>query len=391
MALNPVINYDELIAFAQKLVQTPSESKQEAEIARIIAERMQELDFDEVMVDPINNVVGRIKGSGGGKSIMFNGHIDHAEPGTMEEPYSGKIMSGAKWDEDGDVLYGRAAVDMKSAVACMVYAAAAIKKAAKESGEQLAGDILVACNPMEEESAAEGVLYMLDKDGITADTSVCGEATNCQVYLGHRGNAEVRIRVQGKMAHGSNPSNGINAAIKASELVCYIMKHYNLPKNEVLGDCTKTILDIDVETTRMAPVVPDVANIYLDRRFLPGETKEQIIKEVEDVIEQAKEEIEDLSTTVSITKWGVAMYTEPEEEIVAAISKAREEVMGEPAAPSAWIFGTDAAFVAERGIKTVGFGPGNEIYAHTPDDHIPLSHLKIAADVYAKTALIVCK
>ena len=380
------LKLDDIVSFTQRLVQTPSESGREKEIAQVIAQEMQKLNFDEIQVDELNNVIGRIKGDGTGATLLLNGHIDHAEPGAMSEPYSGKIIDGSRFGVAEPVIYGRGAVDMKGAIACMVYAAAAMKKA----GIKLKGDVIVAGNPFEEESAAQGVLYMLDHDQITADYAICGEATNLNVYVGHRGNAEVKVTVKGKMSHASNPSRGINAVVKGAELVTFILQNYDLPKHDLLGDCTVTILDFVTDTSRKAPVVPDRCEIYVDRRFLPGETKEQIMQEFRELINQAKTRIQDLEADLEITKWGVALYTPPEEVIVQKLVAARQKVMGEAGKLSAWIFGTDGAFVAERGIPTVGFGPGNEYFAHTPEDHLPISHLEIATKIYAQTVLEIC-
>ena len=113
---------------------------------------MKKLNYDEIMVDELNNVVGRIKGDGTGASLLLMGHIDHAEPGTMPEPYSGKIIDGSRFGDSEPVIYGRGAVDMKGAVASMVYAAAAIKKA----GIKLKGDIIVAGNPLRKRVQPKG-------------------------------------------------------------------------------------------------------------------------------------------------------------------------------------------------------------------------------------------
>lgn len=182
------------------------------------------------------------------------------------------------------------------------------------------------------------------------------------------------------------PPHAVNPA------AVFSIKKSNLRQSShpLLGDCSKTVLDIRAETTRKAPVVPDLCHIYFDRRFLPGETKESVLGEFNALIESAKKEIPDFKASAEITKWGIELYTPEEEPIVEAISKARTAVLGDAGQKSAWIFGTDGAFVAAHGIPTVGFGPGDEQYAHTPDDHIPLSHLEKAARIYAECARIVC-
>lgn len=377
---------NEVTRFAQALVQTPSESGNERKVAELIAREMRKLGYDDVYIDAINNVIGRIKGNGTGPSLLLAGHIDHAEAGTMIKPFSGELMDGSIFGIVGEVIYGRGAVDMKGAMACMVYAAAAVKKA----GIKLKGDVIVAGNSLEEVSAAEGVLYMLENDKIAADMAICGEATNLNVYLGHRGNAEVKVTVKGRMCHASNPGRGINAAIKASEFIKFYLENYDLPKHELLGDCTTTVLDIRAVTERKAPVVPDLCYVYFDRRFLPGETREKIIAEYREIIKQAQKVIADFDADVEITKWGLALYTPVEEMVVQALLKARSKIMGDEGKISAWIFGTDGAFIADKGIPTVGFGPGDEAFAHTPEEHIPVKHLELATKVYAQAILDIC-
>lgn len=159
----------------------------------------------------------------------------------------------------------------------------------------------------------------------------------------------------------------------------------------MLGQCTATILDIKADTERKAPVLPDRCFVYVDRRFLPGETKEDIMKEFRDLLKRAQEEISDLDVDMEITKWGLALYTPKEEPITQALMTAREKMLGEAGQLSAWIFGTDGAFIADRGIPCVGFGPGNEAFAHTPLDHISLEDLDKATKVYAQAALEFCQ
>jgi len=142
---------------------------------------------------------------------MLNGHLDHAEVGEMKDPYSARIMDGKNFGVSGQVIYGRGACDMKGGIAAMVYAAAAVKKAHLK----LKGDIIVAANSLEEVSLAEGINYIFEEDGINVDMAINGEATNLNVYLGHRGMMEVKVTVNGRSCHASNPSRGINAIFKA--------------------------------------------------------------------------------------------------------------------------------------------------------------------------------
>ncbi len=382
------INEKELIAFAQNLVRIPSLSYEEKDVALAIKAEMEKLEYDEVIVDKWHNVVGIIKGSGGGKSLMLNGHIDHAAVGDMEDPFSARIMDGRVFGTEGQVLYGRAAVDMKGAIASMVYAGAAVKR----GDSSLRGDVIVACNTTEEVSTAEGINYILEEDGIKADMAICGEATNLNVYIGHRGMLEVEITVKGRTSHASNPSNGINAIFKAAELITRFEDWYShYPEDALLGKSTITFTDIVASPGRGAPIVPDRCVFYIDLRFQPGERVEDLTAEVQKVVDRAKKEIPDFDAKVKITKIFPGLFTPEDSDITKAVLKARKNVMGDEGQVSTWIFGTDGAYIAQKDISCIGFGPGDEQFAHTPQDHISLEHLITAAKVYVQTALIVCE
>jgi len=115
------IDREALIGFTQNLIQAPSLSMQEEDAAKLVAKKMQEIGFDEVVIDPIYNVVGHIYGDDPEPELIFNGHIDHVPPGDMPEPYSGEIADGSKYRVKGQVIEGRGACDMKAAVASMIY------------------------------------------------------------------------------------------------------------------------------------------------------------------------------------------------------------------------------------------------------------------------------
>jgi acetylornithine deacetylase/succinyl-diaminopimelate desuccinylase-like protein len=115
-------NREEYIKFLQELVRIPSLSGEESKVAEYIAEKMMSYGYDIVKVDSLSDVMASIRGSGGGRSILFNGHLDHVPVGDMAEPYSGKIMNGSEFGLNGPVIYGRATSDMKAALSAMVLA-----------------------------------------------------------------------------------------------------------------------------------------------------------------------------------------------------------------------------------------------------------------------------
>ncbi len=380
------INIEEIVDFTRRMICTPSVSGEEKEIANLVVDEMRQLGYDEVFVDKKYNAVGIIKGSGSGPKLMLNGHLDHAEVGKMKDPYSARIMDGESFGVSGKVIYGRGACDMKGGIAAMIYAAAAVKKAHLKPK----GDIIVAANSLEEVSQAEGINYIFEEDGINADMVINGEATNLNVHLGHRGMMEVKVTVNGRSCHASNPVRGINAIYKAGDFMKLLQDKYHLPEDNFFGNCTVTPIDINASPGRLSPIVPDQCVIFFDRRFLPSESPEKIENEFQQLIKIAQREIIDFNATIEITKIFPELFCSQEEPVVQALLKARERVLGEKAKLSTWIFGIDGAFIAKRGIPCAGFGPGNELFAHTPEDHIPIEHLEKATKVYAEAIIEIC-
>jgi putative selenium metabolism hydrolase len=371
--------------FTSRLIRTPSPSTQEEAVAVVLAEEMRDLGYDEVWTDSLHNVVGALRGSGEGPCLMFNGHIDHADVGSMSEPFSGREMDGDRFGIPGRVIYGRGASDMKSGVAAMVQAGGLVKKL----GIPLKGDVLVTCVAREEMARGEGIKALLDS-GLRADFAVSGEATNLGVYLGHRGKAEFLLTTLGKTSHGGNPAGGINAILKMNRLLSRLEQSYPLPDHDFLGKATWTVLDINASPGALTPIVPDRCQAIIDRRFLPEETRESLLQGFREVMDQLAAEDPEFKGQVELIKWFPAMYTPPETPVVAAMLRAREKVLGPLERPGSWYFGVDGTFLNEAGIPCVGFGPADEYRAHTPHDVVPKGDLAPACQVYAQLIVDMC-
>jgi acetylornithine deacetylase/succinyl-diaminopimelate desuccinylase-like protein len=190
---------------------------------------------------------------------MFNGPIDHAGVGQMEEPFSAKEIDGTDFGHTGPVIYGRGACDMKAGVAAMVHAGGVIKRL----GLPLKGDLLVTCM-----ARGEGIEALLD-GGLRADYAVSGEATGLEVYLGHRGKSEWQVTTKGRPCHAANPAGGINAIIQMNRFINAMKQSYTLPTHQFLGDATWTIIDISSNPGALSPIMPDRCRAIIDRRFLP--------------------------------------------------------------------------------------------------------------------------
>jgi putative selenium metabolism hydrolase len=380
--MNFKIREKELIAFARKLLRIPSPSGKEKEIAKAVAAEMRSSGFDRVKTDDLLNVTGVLKGERPRFRLMLNGHLDHAEPGSMKDPYSGKIM---EW-EGRKVIWGRGACDMKGAVAAMVFAG----KAIKDSGVKLKSSVILTAVSLEEAGRGEGIKRLLKKEKIRADMAISGEATNLQINLGHRGKLEFDVLAKGKTTHGSTPGLGINAIFQMKKFIEKLEGAYDLPRDPFFGPCTVTAIDISASPGRLTPIVPDRCNLVVDRRYLPSESADSVKRELEALIAKVKAEDPRFEAEVTLAKDFPPYYCRPEEEVVGLLQGARRKVMGEEGKFGAWRFGVDGSFISHAGIPCAGFGPGNEDLAHTPVDYIPIDDLVLAAKVYAQAILDAC-
>ena len=380
------IDEDGLIDFTRKLIQTPSLSMQEENVANLVADKMREIGFDEVAIDPIHNVTGTLYGDDPQPELIFNGHMDHVPPGDMPEPYSGKIADGSKYGVKSRVIEGRGACDMKGALASMIYGA----KALKDSGVRLKKTFVMTAVVREEMAKGEGILRLLEQSGLKGRMAVSGEATRLQTHLGHRGKLEFTLGVKGKTAHASNPSRGVNAIYKMCDFIGDMREHYQLPSHPLLGDCTFTVIDIVSGPGRLGPITPDWCEIALDRRYLPEETAASVKRELEALIDDRKKVDPEFKATVELVKDFPPLYCSPGEPIVQITQEATKTVLGDEGDVSTWKFGVDGTFIQRAGIPCAGFGPGDERFAHTPEDHVPIADIISSCEVYAEIIRSAC-
>jgi len=382
---------DELVDFCRQLVATPSPSGNEEKIAELIASKMRELQCDSVEVDEFGNVVGTIEGSAKGRTVIFDGHMDTVDPGDRRnwhvDPYSAKVIRNA--------IYGRGACDMKGALASMMFAGSIVRQTGR-----LKGKLIIACVIHEEPCEGFGIRKVLEKIG-EPDYVVLGEATNLNLAIGHRGRAELEIETYGRTAHGSMPDRGINAIHMMLPVIERIRRNAsNLPIHPFLGRATVSINRISCSPDQSA-VVPDKCRVTVDRRTIPNETKESLVTECKRYLKQAKVKGE---ARISSTKlkcykgktervelYFPAWVLDRNEEVVSRARAALESVLKRVPKLTKWQFSTDGNYTAGlRGIPTIGFGPGDERFAHTPNDNVPVSDLVLAAKGYCALAISLC-
>ncbi|MFA6028227.1 MAG: YgeY family selenium metabolism-linked hydrolase [Elusimicrobiota bacterium] len=374
----------DIVRFARAIVATPSFSGQEGALVRLIAREMKKVGFDAVQVDRMGNIIGRI---GKGKTkIMMDAHIDTVGIGDKSawkwDPFKGKYQNRT--------IYGRGATDQKLSMASMVYAGKAIKQLG------LTGDytLWVVGSCLEEDCDGLPLLHLIEKEGYKPDFVVITEPTDLKVYRGHRGRMEMKVVTKGRSCHGSAPDRGDNAVAKMSPIVAEIEAlRPKLKKDRFLGQGTVCVTCIECKTPSLN-AVPDEATIYLDRRLTAGETLKSAVREIEGLksVKKAKAKVHVLhydavcwtGLKVGQEKYFPTWVLPESHKLVKASVKAGRDALKKTPVVDKWTFSTNGVASAGRlGIPTIGFGPANEVYAHTVNEMMPVDDLLKAAVFYA--------
>ncbi|SKC84965.1 M20 family metallopeptidase [Maledivibacter halophilus] len=383
---------EELIRLTQSLIQIPSHKDadgREKEVSKYIYNFCIENDLEAELI-PVererSNVIAYLRGDKAGKRLMLNGHTDTVPPYNMTiDPFAAEIKDGAIW--------GRGAVDMKGPIASMLMTMVALKR----SGKRLKGDVIFT-GVIGEEERSEGSEYLV-KSGLKADGAIVGEPSNYEYAIGHRGLEWLEIIIKGKAAHGGVPHLGVNAIEKAAKLIERI-KDELYPKlaeryNEYMGP---SVMNFGVINGGSQPsTVADTCSIKIDRRYVPGETVESVLKEYQDIIDSLKNEDTDFNAKIirmpnnMLTLDHLYLITSPDDPIVKTVRESIKEVIRKEPRITRRRGWTDAALLSNYGnIPTVVFGPGNILYSHTKDERIKISELVDAVDIYSKIVQKFC-
>jgi putative selenium metabolism hydrolase len=337
-------------------------------------------------VDGLGNLLGRI---GRGRTVVaLDAHLDTVgvgDPSTWKrDPYQGELRDG--------IVYGRGAGDQEAGMAAAVYGARIIK----DLGLADDCEVWVTGTVMEEDCDGLCWQYILREEVLHPDVVVITEPTKLGVYRGHRGRMEMEVRTQGLACHGSAPERGVNAIYKMAPVVADVERlneRLGATADPFLGKGTVTISEIR-STSPSLCAVADSSTIHLDRRLTRGETLESAVAEI-----QALESVRRSGATVTVLDYTRPSYTgltyptkkyyptwlldEDHPAVVAGVRAATQALEKAPAVGK-WGFSTNGiATCGMFGIPTIGFGPGDEIYAHGPEDQCPLEHLTRAARFYA--------
>ncbi|MFI6390618.1 ArgE/DapE family deacylase [Nonomuraea sp. NPDC050540] len=318
------------------------------------------------------SLVAVARGSGGGRSLMLNGHLDTV--GTAG--YDGDPLGPRTHDGK---MFGRGAFDMKSGIAAMMIAATR----ARDAGPR--GDVILAC-VADEEHASFGTEEVLRS--FTADAAIVTEPSHLEVTLAHKGFAWFDVVIEGRAAHGSRPDLGIDAIAKAGHFLVALedlgARLARSPAHPLLG--AGTVHASVIRGGREPSTYPGECRVTVERRTVPGEDPRAELTAL----------LDDLAATVPGFRYRLEpglrrepFEADPEAEVVRAVTRHARAVLGHPPTVRAEPFWTDASLLDRAGIPCLLFGVDGG-GAHADVEWVDLASLNHLTDVLTRVITDFC-
>ncbi len=349
----------------------------EADLARFVADWLEQADL-EVHLDEVRpgrpNVIGLARGSGGGRTLQLNAHLDTVGAGGMPLPHRPREVGGR--------LYGRGAYDMKCGLAACMLAAAAARRLS------LRGDVVVT-GVMDEEYAGLGSIDVAGR--YAADGAIVAESTEMQLIVAHKGFVWLEVETQGIAAHGSLPELGVDAIAKMGPVLTAVEQlglelttrapHPRLGH----GSLHASLIQGGLEPS----TYPDRCRLTLERRTLPGESPAGVEAELQAVLDRLSRADPAFKATVRRTLDRAPLETPESAAIVSALSAAAAGVLGRPPELAGVPYWTDAASLWAAGIPSVIFGPVGT-GAHADEEWVDLESVRACTDIFLEAAREFC-
>ena len=364
-----------------EMVKIPSLSAGEKDVVLKIKEQLEAAGVKDVRIDSLGNLIARV--GKGPKILAFDAHIDTVDTGDVDQwdipPFSGLIKN--------DHVHGRGTVDQEGGAASMVTAARILTEMNYDGDYSIYFTFTV----MEEDCDGMCWLYLIEEEKLVPDLAVITEPTNLGLYRGHRGRMEMEVHVTGLSCHGSAPERGKNVIYSTARTALKIEElHEVLKDDEFLGKGSIAPTVLTTESPSLC-AVPDKAFMHIDRRLTWGETKESAVAEVQNLLGD--------DSVVSVPIYARESYTgkiftqekyfptwkiPTDHPLVQAGEKAHLALFDAPARVDKWTFSTNGvALCGKHKIPCIGFGPGNEVMAHAPNEKVPVEHLEKCSAFYA--------
>ena len=369
----------ELVSFTRSLVKVDSVNGNEREVADVLLEKLRSHGVKARLFGrekDRNGVIAVIKGSGEGKTLMLNGHLDTVPFGDLSKwryhPLSAKIV--------GNKIYGRGSYDMKAGVAALTLTALDIL----EGDEVFDGKILLVFT-YDEEAGHHGIKQIMGS--IKADACIIGEPSDLKVKIGYRGVYRFELETFGRIAHtGHLKGEGLNAVAKMAKLIVALEKtRFNYRRHEKFP--LPSITPGTVITGGYAiNVIPDSCRALVDCRLSYGQTKKSAREDVVDVIKKALEKDRYIRYKINDLTYVPPFLTNPQQELVCILARNAEKELGYK--PEKIISGSasDGNIIHQSGIPTVVFGPSGGV-SHMENECVDIPSLLKTAKIYRQTIL----
>lgn len=354
----------------------------ESALSNLLLERLSVVTDLEVRQQHVtgdrSNVVAVLRGSGGGRSLMLNGHMDTVGvEGMSIEPFRPVVRDG--------FIHGRGTCDMKSAIAAMIGAA----KSLAGSESKLRGDLILSF-VVDEEHMSLGITKLVEE--YKADAAIVGEPTEMRIATAHKGFVWIEVETKGRAAHGSVPEKGVDAIVHAAKIVTRLNElqdKLRAHRHPLLGP--PKIHTSTIQGGTHWSIVPDRCVLRLERRTVPGETTALVMKEIEELLDSIRLEDSNFKGEARKIFERPPLEISPNEPIVQTLQQTITEAIGTDQSPVGVPYWTDGAILSHSAsIPTCLFGPGDISVAHSPDEYVDAEDVLQAADIYRNIAQKFC-
>ena len=351
----------------------------ERQVAAYVRQAMEALGMETHVHEPAPgrvSVVGRLRGAGGGRSLMLYAHHDTVGIEGMPDPWSAEVREGR--------MYGRGAYDMK----CGLAASLAAAKAVAESGAPLAGDLLVV-SVADEEEASLGMTDVLRHH--VADGAVVTEPTELTMVVAHKGFCWMEVETEGRAAHGSRWQEGIDANLRMGRVLARLealgARLVSSPPHPVVGPPSLHAAELHGGTGWSTYAARCVLRI--ERRTVPGETEAGVVAQVQEILDALAAEDDTFRATVRPVLFRPPWEARADSAITDIVGRAAEAVLGHAPTRAGAPYWMDTALLGAAGIDTVVIGPAGE-GAHAAVEWVDLESVRQTAEILVRTAREFC-
>jgi succinyl-diaminopimelate desuccinylase len=382
------VHADEVAAFLQAIIQQRSDYPPgdcRAAVA-LVAEKLSASGIEFEILSKQEHQPNLIASFGDAEreqsQLMYHSHIDTVPPGEVDrwsvDPFGGELKDGR--------IYGRGAGDDKGSVASQVMAFVALARAEVP----LMGCLRLVVVSDEEFGGTHGTYWLHQEGKLQTDALVVGEQTNNQVAIAERVACGIDMTVIGKSAHGAMPWEGENAVLKTARAITYLQDRL-FPRLEARTHPylpPPTLCFCKIEGGQQWGVVPERCDVSMDRRLIPGETREMAVEEVRQILDDYTENVEPLKFELySEGEVAANIDTPPEDPLVVLANQTLQDLTGEQRPLTGYVQTSDGRWLAKDGIPIIIFGPSEPAVAHSTDEYVSVEQLHEATQFLTLLAL----